>query len=52
MDWMGLLAAMVATWCGVDIGIAITKKDTKGIIFNSIIALFEWAYILFNVGMM
>lgn len=48
MDWMGLLAVAVATWCGVDIGIAITKKDTKNIIFNSIIALFEWAYIFFN----
>lgn len=50
MNWWGLLAIMVATWCGVDIGIAITKKDTKGIIFNSILVLFEWAYIFFNLG--
>lgn len=50
MNWFGLMAIMVATWCGVDIGIAITKKNTEGIIFNSIIALFEWAYILFNWG--
>lgn len=52
MNWWNFLAVVVATWCGVDIGIAITKKDTKEIIFNSIIALFEWAYILFNWGMM
>jgi hypothetical protein len=52
MNWLGLLAVMVATWCGVDIGIAITKKNTKDIIFNSVIVLFEWAYILFNWGMM
>jgi hypothetical protein len=29
MNWLGLLAAIVATWCGIDIGIATTKKDTK-----------------------
>jgi uncharacterized protein YneF (UPF0154 family) len=46
MNWMGLLAIVVATWCGIDIGIAITKKNTKDIIFNSIIVLFEWAYTL------
>ena len=51
MDWVGLLAAIVATWCGVDIGIAIKEKNTKSIIFNSIIVLFEWAYIFFNWGM-
>ena len=50
MNWMGLLSIIVATWCGVDIGIAITKKDTKAIIFNGIIVLFEWAYIFFNWG--
>lgn len=52
MNWLGLMAIVIATWCGIDIGIAITKKDTKEIIFNSAIVLFEWAYILFNVGMM
>lgn len=50
MNWFGLLAAIVATWCGVDIGIAIKEKNTKSIIFNGIIVLFEWAYILFNWG--
>ena len=52
MNWFGLMAIIVASWCGVDIGIAIKEKDTKSIIFNSIIMLFEWMYILFNVGML
>lgn len=45
-----MLAAMVATWCGVDIGIAIKEKNTKEIIFNSIIIFFELCYILFIWG--
>lgn len=50
MNWYGLLAAAVASWCGVDIGIAIKEKDTKAIIFNGVIMVFEWLYILFNWG--
>jgi hypothetical protein len=52
MNWLDLMAIVIATWCGIDIGIAITEKDTKEIIFNSIIVLFEWAYIFFKCGMM
>ena len=51
MDWYGLLAAIVASWCGVDIGIAIKEKDIKSIVFNAIIMVFEWGYILSNWGM-
>ena len=50
MNWWNFLAIAVATWCGVDIGIAIKEKDTKNIIFNSILILFEWCYVLFNWG--
>ena len=50
MNWWNFLAIVVATWCGVDVGIAIKEKDTKNIVFNSIIILFEWAYVLFNWG--
>ena len=50
MDWMGFLAIVVASWCGVDIGIAIKEKDRNSIVFNSIIMLIEWIYILFNWG--
>ena len=50
MNWLGLLAVAVASWCGVDIGIAIKEKNRNGIIFNSIIMLFEWCCILFNWG--
>ena len=52
MNWLGLLSAIVMTWCGVDIGIAIKEKDVKAIIFNAAIVLFEWAYVLFNMGIM
>ena len=48
MNWLGLMIVMVVTWCSIDIGIAMTRKDTVGIILNSIIVLFEWACILFN----
>jgi hypothetical protein len=50
LNWWGMLAAMVATWCGVDIGIAIKEKNTKEIIFNSVIIFFELCYILFSWG--
>ena len=50
MDWWGFLAAVVASWCGVDIGIAIKEKNYSNIVFNGIIMLFEWCYILFNWG--
>ena len=50
MDWMGFLAIVVASWCGVDIGIAIKEKDKKAIIFNSVIMIFEWMLILFRWG--
>ena len=50
MSWMNFLAIAVATWCGVDVGIAITKKDYKEIVFNAVLILFEWCYILFNWG--
>lgn len=50
MNWWNFLAIVTASWCGVDIGIAIKEKDTKSIIFNGVIMLLEWAYILFNVG--
>lgn len=50
MNWWNFLAVVVATWCGVDVGIAITKKDYKEIVFNAIIILFEWCYVLFNWG--
>ena len=50
MNWMGLLAIAVASWCGVDIGIAIKEKNYHSIVFNGIIMLIEWCYILFNWG--
>ena len=50
MNVYGFVAVVVASWCGVDIGIAIKEKDTKSIIFNSVIMLLEWAYVLFGVG--
>lgn len=50
MNWLNFFAIVVASWCGVDIGIAIKEKDTKSIIFNGIIMLLEWVYILSNVG--
>ena len=50
MNWWIFLAAVVATWCGVDVGIAIIKKDYKEIAFNAAIILFEWCFILFNWG--
>jgi hypothetical protein len=50
MSWMNFLAIVLATWCGVDVGIAITKKDYKEIAFNAVLILFEWCYVLFNWG--
>lgn len=50
MNWLGLLSVIVASWCGVDIGIAIKERDTKAIFFNGAIMMFEWLYILFNWG--
>lgn len=50
MDWMGLLSIAVASWCGVDIGIAIKEKNRNSIIFNSIVVFMEWMYILFRWG--
>ena len=50
MNWMGLLAVIVATLCGVNIGFAIVNKDKKDLIFNIIIMVFEWCYVLFNWG--
>lgn len=50
MDWMGFLAIAVASWCGVDIGIAIKEKNKNSIIFNSVIMFMEWMYILFRWG--
>lgn len=50
MDWMGLLSIAVASWCGVDIGIAIKEKNRNSIIFNSIVMFIEWMYILFRQG--
>ena len=50
MDWYGLLAVAVASWCGVDIGIAIKEKNKNSIIFNSVIMVIEWMYILFRWG--
>ena len=50
MNWLNFLSIAVATTCGVDVGIAIIKKDRKEIIFNVIIIAFEWCYILFNWG--
>ena len=50
MDWMGFLSIAVASWCGVDIGIAIKEKNRNSIIFNSIVMFMEWMYILFRWG--
>ena len=50
MDWMGFLSIAVASWCGVDIGIAIKENNKNSIIFNSIIMFIEWMYILFRWG--
>lgn len=50
MNWYGLFCAIVACWCAVDIGIAIKEKKRNDIIFNAIIMIFEWAFILFNLG--
>ena len=50
MNWWNFLAVVLASWCGVDIGIAIKEKNRNDIIFNSIIMVFEWCYILFNLG--
>ena len=50
MDWMGFLAIVVASLCGVDADIAIKEKDRKSIIFNSVVIVFECMYILFNWG--
>jgi hypothetical protein len=50
MDWLGLLAIITTAWCGIDIGIAIERKNTNSIIFNAIIILFEAAFIFFRTG--
>ena len=50
MNWFGLMAIAVASWCGVDIGFAIKENNKESIVFNAIIMLFEWCYILFNWG--
>ena len=50
MNWLGLFYAMMASWCAVDIGIAIKEKDTRSIIFNAAFMIFEWTFILFNLG--
>ena len=50
LNWWSMLAAIVATQCGVSIGIALKEKNTKEIVFNSIIIFFELCFILFNWG--
>ncbi len=52
MNWINFIAIAMATWCAIDVGIAITKKDYREIVFNAILILFEWAYVLFDVGSM
>lgn len=52
MNWMGLCSIIIATLCGIDAGIAVKEKNRKSIVFNSVIILVEWAYTLFNMGIM
>ena len=50
MNWIGLLAIMVASWCGIRIGRAIDKKDKEEIIFNSFLMFIEWLFVFFSWG--
>ena len=47
MDWMNLLAMIVACFCSVDLGISIERKDKRSIVFNTIVILLEWVFALF-----
>ena len=47
----GFLGALLIAWCGIDIGIAIPKKDIPSIIFNSILIIVESLFILFAWGL-
>jgi hypothetical protein len=48
MYWTGLLGALLIAWCGVDIGLAIPKKDVPSIVFNSMLIAVESLFILFT----
>lgn len=47
MYWTGFLGALLIAWCGIDIGIAIPKKDIPAIVFNTIFIAVEALFILF-----
>jgi hypothetical protein len=51
MYWTGFLGALLIAWCGIDIGIAIPKKDIPAIVFNTIFIIVETLFILFAWGL-
>lgn len=51
MYWTGFLSALFIAWCGIDIGIAISKKDKVAIVFNSILIIVDSLFILFAWGL-
>lgn len=46
LNWYDLLSGLLIAWCGIDVGIAIERKNKPSIIFNAIIIVIEIIYLL------